>query len=624
MGRLHYSLLTLRAVAAIAALAASTAVTAQENKPKKSSPKYEEHYELVPAEGDPSMPAPAGGANLDPEGDTPRPAPRPATPAASHKGPFSAPAPRAPEPEPAETRVQAPERKAGPPPEEQASRPAKRLEPQIEPVREPASRKRSQPYSEEAAASGGSTSTVDFFYAALDDGGSWQDTPRYGKVFVPKVGEDWRPYSLGRWAYADDYGWTWISDEPFGWATYHYGRWAFDADMGWAWIPGTEWAPSWVVWRQGEDAIGWAPLPPSARVLSNSVSVDAVAIEGDRFTRAWVFIDPRYFGQPGMRRYVRPVRWNEDLIARTAARVGYARDGDRLSNRGISPDDIERLAGRPVQRFTISLNDDPRFSRPDTSRAGAIKLYQPGAKRMEELARKGSQKRERDDLANGADKGPSAPREDVREATGSRDDANGSGKPRKASATKTVTKFAPQPVLQRVETESGVTESWVAPEPAATEPAKTVENKPAEGKSADGKPGVAKSEAKFAPATSQRTETESAVTESWASPAPATKPAAADTADEKRSPSGKAKSSTAAETPSGSKKAVQAETIERGHGARYESYSVPSPEITGEAPAGASSAAAAGAATGSVAKPKRRWDGSGTSGAPGMIPGAVQ
>ena len=84
-------------------------------------------------------------------------------------------------------------------------------------------------------------------------------------VWVPEgVGPQWRPYTIGRWAYTDRYGWMWVSREPFGWATYHYGRWGFSRRVGWFWVPGSRWAPAWVSWRQSDDYLAWAPLPPTA------------------------------------------------------------------------------------------------------------------------------------------------------------------------------------------------------------------------------------------------------------------------------------------------------------------------------------------------------------------------
>jgi uncharacterized protein YraI len=101
------------------------------------------------------------------------------------------------------------------------------------------------------------------FYSRLAPYGDWIWLEgQY--VWVPeRVGRQWRPYTVGRWAYTDRYGWMWVSREPFGWATYHYGRWGFSRRVGWFWVPGSRWAPAWVSWRQSNDYLAWAPLPPT-------------------------------------------------------------------------------------------------------------------------------------------------------------------------------------------------------------------------------------------------------------------------------------------------------------------------------------------------------------------------
>lgn len=105
-----------------------------------------------------------------------------------------------------------------------------------------------------------------FFYDNLAQYGNWIQRPNHGWVWTPRdVSASWRPYQAGHWVWSDQ-GWTWLSDEPYGWATYHYGRWYQDPEIGWAWVPGTDWAPAWVSWQEGNDYVGWAPLPPGATV----------------------------------------------------------------------------------------------------------------------------------------------------------------------------------------------------------------------------------------------------------------------------------------------------------------------------------------------------------------------
>src|SRR5215469_307863 len=109
-----------------------------------------------------------------------------------------------------------------------------------------------------------SGASYNLFYDRLQSDGQWFNDATYGSVWQPNVAstdQQWRPYTDGRWVYTDR-GWTWVSNENFGWATYHYGRWARLSERGWVWVPGSTWAPAWVSWRQSDDYVGWAPLPP--------------------------------------------------------------------------------------------------------------------------------------------------------------------------------------------------------------------------------------------------------------------------------------------------------------------------------------------------------------------------
>src|SRR3954471_13207813 len=107
--------------------------------------------------------------------------------------------------------------------------------------------------------------SFDFFYDSLSPYGEWVQVADYGFCWRPTdVDEDWAPYSDGYWAFTDA-GWTWVSYEDFGGVVYHYGRWVRVEDEGWCWVPDYEWGPAWVSWRNNDEYVGWAPLPPEAR-----------------------------------------------------------------------------------------------------------------------------------------------------------------------------------------------------------------------------------------------------------------------------------------------------------------------------------------------------------------------
>jgi hypothetical protein len=100
--------------------------------------------------------------------------------------------------------------------------------------------------------------SIAVFEQPLAAQGRWAASARWGRVFVPAAPAGWRPYQNGRWLENR----FWRSDDPWGWATDHYGRWGHDAALGWVWVPDTRWGPSWVAWREADDVVGWAPIPP--------------------------------------------------------------------------------------------------------------------------------------------------------------------------------------------------------------------------------------------------------------------------------------------------------------------------------------------------------------------------
>ncbi len=137
--------------------------------------------------------------------------------------------------------------------------------------------------------------STDVFIRPLAQYGDWVES-RWGRAWAPRVASNWRPYTNGYWGENR----LWITDEPWGWATYHYGRWAFDERAGWVWVPGTEWAPSWVAWRDSDDYSGWAPLPPGVSVslaLGFGAGYDSWS---NWYGPSWVWVPRSYAYRPGL------------------------------------------------------------------------------------------------------------------------------------------------------------------------------------------------------------------------------------------------------------------------------------------------------------------------------------
>ena len=193
------------------------------------------------------------------------------------------------------------------------------------------------------------------FYDRLGGYGDW--TRFNGNyVFVPaNLRPGWRPYVYGHWVLTDNYGWMWISDEPFGWAAYHYGRWGYDPEIGWYWIPGLRWAPAWVSWRKSNDAIVWAPLPPSAGD-DIDVGFDAGTIP-DYY---WVACPARRFLEPNLSIVIIfDERERRRIVDRTQF-AGHSGIRNNIAiNTVIDVKLIEKQTGHKIKPFAVRNSNEP-------------------------------------------------------------------------------------------------------------------------------------------------------------------------------------------------------------------------------------------------------------------------
>ncbi|MEY5024879.1 MAG: hypothetical protein RLZZ244_407, partial [Verrucomicrobiota bacterium] len=227
-----------------------------------------------------------------------------------------------------------------------------------------------------------SAPTADYglFYDGLAGHGRWFETPEYGWVWQPRVGqwsEDWRPYTRGRWV-CSDLGWTWISEEPFGWACYHYGRWAKLRSRGWVWIPGDEWAPAWVVWNESGGYVGWAPLPPETLVYRGEawrkVNVTHISVSINWFT----FVEVRNFCRPP-HTHCLPLERNRELYVRGSRCGGVFTHGLRVGIGGPGYRALREASGGTLP--FVSVRPDHTLGAERSSgwrlNQGEVRFYAP-------------------------------------------------------------------------------------------------------------------------------------------------------------------------------------------------------------------------------------------------------
>ena len=197
--------------------------------------------------------------------------------------------------------------------------------------------------------------SINIFYDRLVDHGSWVNF-RGGYVFTPRdVPRNWRPYTIGHWQNTDRFGWLWVSDEPFGWATYHYGRWAYDDDIGWYWIPGRKWAPAWVSWRRSSHNVFWAPLPPrNDPDLFVQITVEIIP---DYY---WVVVPARRFLDVDIARVAINDRGERQRFLRDSQRVGpVVVQNNIVINNVIDVDFIRQATGKEVRSVKVEQTDRP-------------------------------------------------------------------------------------------------------------------------------------------------------------------------------------------------------------------------------------------------------------------------
>lgn len=204
--------------------------------------------------------------------------------------------------------------------------------------------------------------SVDFFFDALSPYGDWIYAQDYGYVWQPAQAQhdDWAPYSDGYWAYTDA-GWTWISNEEYGWATYHYGRW-IRMHGHWVWVPGNEWAPAWVSWRQTNDYVGWAPLPPEARWSINIGFNQWSDSYYDVGPGCYNFVPMRWLGsRSSLRSYIVDRSRNVTYINNSVNITNISYQQNVVNNifvGGPDPARIDRFGESPVRRLSLRRDEE--------------------------------------------------------------------------------------------------------------------------------------------------------------------------------------------------------------------------------------------------------------------------
>jgi probable HAF family extracellular repeat protein len=234
---------------------------------------------------------------------------------------------------------------------------------------------------QEQPASASNEGNYEVFYTKLSpEEGSWVEAGQYGYCFRPRVSGDWRPYRDGHWIWTDR-GWYWESNERFGWATYHYGRWVDISGTGWCWIPGNQWAPAWVSWRESDENVGWAPLPPEANVSVNqSISSWPDSYYGIG-PAAYVFISYAHWLEPSYAQYIKPSEQNAQIISESKNVTNIVTNNNVINNFGPPVQTVATKTNQNIQQVKLSLNPatDPHARYGQTLQGNQLNVVAPSA-----------------------------------------------------------------------------------------------------------------------------------------------------------------------------------------------------------------------------------------------------
>ncbi|HPB58422.1 MAG TPA: hypothetical protein PLB50_00030 [Candidatus Saccharicenans sp.] len=213
--------------------------------------------------------------------------------------------------------------------------------------------------------------TFGYIYDYLSGFGFWVNYSPFGYVWVPRgIDARWHPYVHGRWIWSD-YGWTWVSFYSWGWLPFHYGRWGWDIHLGWFWVPDVEWGPAWVVWRFSDIYIGWAPVPPNVRFRPGH---GFEWRNGHIDYHLWVFIEGHRFVEGRLVNWVIPRERNRTLINFTVLADRYSLRNNIIINDALSPQHVERMTGRPINRVNIKEIKEPAEERVSMNE---VRIYRP-------------------------------------------------------------------------------------------------------------------------------------------------------------------------------------------------------------------------------------------------------
>jgi hypothetical protein len=139
-----------------------------------------------------------------------------------------------------------------------------------------------------------------------------------------------------------------------------------------------------VVWRHRPGWVGWAPLPQQIGWRAG-FGLEFGNVDIDRLIEphCYSFVDERLFSARNLHQHIQLEARNVTLLRDASRTADYSVVGDRVVNRGIAVEQIERDTGQKIRRHRLV---DANAARPDEVRGDDVVVFRP------KLERKGTER----------------------------------------------------------------------------------------------------------------------------------------------------------------------------------------------------------------------------------------
>jgi len=176
----------------------------------------------------------------------------------------------------------------------------------------------------------------------------WKPSTELGISLKTGDTPEFIPYSNGQWVDTDA-GWYFKAPTPAEEIVSHYGRWVNSATAGWMWVPGRVWAPAWVDWKENNEYVSWAPLPPSVYLVNNVMSVPVIN------DKNYMIVDKKHFLEPSVYKYnTLSIKSGAEILAENLkATDGITIINNTIINQGPQLEAIQKVYGKEIKKIKI-------------------------------------------------------------------------------------------------------------------------------------------------------------------------------------------------------------------------------------------------------------------------------